>query len=72
MCHTLLPKKFFVLHSFYKHKVCACKGARWHSGKESACSCRRHRDAGSIPGVANGNSLQYSCLENSMEEPGGL
>ena len=23
------------------------------------------------PGVGNGNSLQYSCLENSME-PGGI
>ena len=37
-------------------------------------------DMGSIlesrrcPGVGNGNPLQYSCLENSMdrEEPGGL
>ena len=26
---------------------------------------------GSSPGVGNGNLLQYSCLENSME-PGGL
>ena len=37
------------------------------------------RDAGSIPwsgrppGEGNGNSLQYSCLENPWtEEPGGL
>ena len=37
------------------------------------------RDVGSIPGsgrspgVGNGKSLQYSCLENLMEEePGGL
>ena len=35
-------------------------------------------DAGSVPGLGrssgegNGNPLQYSCLENSMEEePGG-
>ena len=33
-------------------------------------------DAGSVlgsgkyPGRGNGNSLQYSCLENPMEEPG--
>ena len=28
---------------------------------------------GRFPGVGNGNSLQYSCLENAMEEePGGL
>ena len=37
------------------------------------------RDAGSIPGLGRspggeqGNSLQYSCLENPMDrEPGGL
>ena len=40
------------------------------SGKESACQCRRHRDAGLIPGSGRfrrgvcGNPLQYSCLEN--------
>ena len=36
------------------------------------------RDVGSIPGsgrspgVGNGNPLQYSYLENPIEEPGGL
>ena len=25
------------------------------------------RDTGSIPGVGNGNLLQYSCLGNSMD-----
>ena len=39
-------------------------------GKESACNAG---DPGSIPGLGrshgggNGNPLQYSCLENSME-----
>ena len=39
-------------------------------GKESACDAR---DLGSIPGSGrspgeeNGNSLQYFCLENSMD-----
>ena len=40
------------------------------SGKESACQCRRLRfDPGSerSPGEGNGNPLQYSCLENSMD-----
>ena len=43
------------------------------SDKEPACQCRRHRDAGSIPGSGrppkggNGNPLQYSCLENPMD-----
>ena len=43
---------------------------RWHSGEESTCNAG---DPGSIPGlerspgVRNGNPLQYSCLENSMD-----
>ena len=40
------------------------------SGKESTCQCGQFRDGGLIPGLGrslgerNGNSLQYSCLEN--------
>ena len=43
------------------------------SGKESTCQCRKHKRCGSIPGsgrslgVGNGNPLQYSCLEHSMD-----
>ena len=43
--------------------------------KELACNVG---DTGSIPGSGrspgegNGNPLQYSCLENSTEKPGGL
>ena len=43
------------------------------SGKESAANAGDARDVGSIPGsgrspgVRNGNSLQYSCLENSID-----
>ena len=46
---------------------------RWHRGKESACQgrrCRRHRfhpGLGRPPGEGNGNTLQYSCLENPMD-----
>ena len=46
---------------------------RWHSGKESACQCRRckrHRFdpwVGNIPGKENDNPLQYSCLESSKD-----
>ena len=42
----------------------------WFSDKESACSAG---DLGSIPGSerspgeGNGNPLEYSCLENSMD-----
>ena len=49
---------------------------RWLSGKEAPCSAG---DGGSIPGWGrfsrerNGNSLQYSCLENSKDRgTGGL
>jgi len=46
---------------------------RWLSGKESTCQCRRHRSLrfdpciGRSHGVGNGNTLMYSCLENSMD-----
>ena len=52
---------------------------RWCIGKEFTCQCRTHRRQGLIPGSrrsswgGNGNPLQYSCLENSMDkEPCGL
>ena len=45
----------------------------WHSGKESASNAGEARDSGLIsgwgrlPGVGNGNLLQYSCLKTSMD-----
>ena len=45
----------------------------WLSGKESACQFRRCQRCGidpwvwKIPGEGNGNTLQYSCLENPMD-----
>ena len=51
--------------------VCVCKDFLGGSvGKESACNTG---NPSSIPGLrrspreGNGNSLQYSCLENSMD-----
>ena len=47
---------------------------RWCIGKEFTCQCRTHRRQGLIPGSrrsswgGNGNPLQYSCLENSMDK----
>ena len=47
--------------------------ARWLSGKEPTCQCirckRREFDTWvrRSPGEGNGNPLQYSCLENSMD-----
>ena len=38
---------------------------------QSTCQSRRHKrclpESGRFPGVENGNSLQYSCLENSVD-----
>ena len=45
----------------------------WLSSKESACNAEATGDMGSItgsgrsPGGGQGNPLQYSCLENSMD-----
>ena len=47
--------------------------ATWPGNKESPCNAGDARDAcliprwGRSPGVGNGNPLQYSCLENSMD-----
>ena len=44
--------------------------SRWHSGKESACQCRKCGsipERGRPPGEGKGNPLQYSCLENLKE-----
>ena len=47
---------------------------KWCYGKESAWIAGDSRDVGSIlrsgrsPGEGNGNPLQYSCLENSMDK----
>ena len=40
------------------------------NGKESACNARDLgliSESGRSPGEENGNPLQYSCLENSMD-----
>ena len=45
----------------------------FHGGSEGKASAYSARDPGSIPGwgrssgEGNGNPLQYSCLENSMD-----
>ena len=53
-------------------------GKQLPRGSDGKASARNVGDPGSIPGLGrspgegNGNPLQYSCLENPMEEPGGL
>ena len=44
-------------------------------GKESACNAGDPSSipgSGRYPGEGISYPLQYSCLENSMDEPGGL
>ena len=62
------------LLNFYFIMNCSWLGLpKWHSGKESACQCRRHKKHGFDPGSGgslgkeNGNPFQNSCLENSMD-----
>ena len=42
----------------------------WASGKEPLANTRDTKDTGWIPGRGNGNTLQHSCLENSMGRGG--
>ena len=55
---------------FDRHHLLAREFPDGSDGKESACNAG---DLGSIPGLgrspgeANGNPLQYSCLENPMD-----
>ena len=60
-------------HADLYRSICVVRIPRGCPGKESARPCRNSKDASSIPGlrrspqVGNGNPLQYSCLENSMD-----
>ena len=53
---------------------CLLQLTRWLSGKESACTVEDAGDtgwdpgSGRSPGEGNGNTLQYSCLENHMDK----
>ena len=56
---------------FYNHTICI--RVMIVQGEESACNAGDARHTGSIHGLGrffgggNGNPLQYSCLENSMD-----
>ena len=72
---SLVQWKFTFLYVFWPYgflfmNCCLRASLLAQNGKESACNAR---DPGSIPGwgrspgEGNGNPLQYSCLENSMD-----
>ena len=50
--------------------------SRWYCDKESAANAEDAKDtdlipgSGRSPGIGNGNPLQCSCLENSMDRGG--
>ena len=58
----------------HSSKEMDCGASQSDSGKEYASNAGDVRDTDSIPGlgrspeVGNGNSLQYSCLENPMDK----
>ena len=68
----MIHKTREILYLTYYYKGYRFPGGS--DGKESTCSVG---DLGLIPrlgrspGQGNGNPLQYSCLENSMERGGG-
>ena len=50
----------------FKNKLCMCDS----NSKETACTARELGStpgSGRSPGRGNGNPLQHSCLENSMD-----
>ena len=64
-----LSGEFFTTSAIYKIGL-----PTWLSGQESNCHAGDAEDRGLIPGWGrspeeeNGNPLQYSCLENSMDK----
>ena len=78
-CHIYIKYNYMWYINIYNVTLCICiwinqSLPRWLSGKESTCNVG---DSGSIAGSErspeeeDGNTLQYSCLENPMdrEEP---
>ena len=65
-----LKNIFSGLSSLLNQRVGSPNGS---AGKESTCNAEDTGDSGSVPGSGrspgeeNGNPLQYSCLENSMD-----
>ena len=69
----MLSPSVVKIHSFLLNRYIFIDGLpQWLNGKKSACSAGDAGDTHSIPllgrylGEGNGNSLQYSCWEHSM------
>ena len=68
------PLSFWISFQFGSPWSAVSGLPRWHSGEESANAGDAHSVPGSgrSPGVGQGDPLRYSCLENHIEELGGL
>ena len=70
---TINFERFSSPRSIFRILLSRYQLPRWLSGKESAYNARESGDMGSIPVLGrsleeeNGNSLQHTCLENSMD-----
>ena len=71
--HKLILITFYISHSMLEHLVFMVIYLGFPGGSDGKASARNEGDLGSIPGSGrspgegNGNPLQYSCLENSMD-----
>ena len=68
-----LPGSLYQQRRLGGHSICYCLKMGLPGGSEGKASACSAEDLGSIPGLGrspgegNGNPLQYSCLENSMD-----
>ena len=77
MVYSLLQEGFLSEYSIFIGFVWASQVVLVVVVKNPSASVGGTRDLGLIPGlgrsgIGNGNSLQYSCLKNSTEEPDRL
>jgi len=79
--HYVLQKAGFLSNNYFLIKACTFSGLpRCHSGKESACQCRRHRRRGFDPRVGKIPLEQGMAAHSGIlawripwaEEPSGL
>ena len=73
--HAFKKKKIVNVYKYLTAAICEMLVLllglpQWLRGKESTCSAVATGETGLMPGSGggkHGNSLQYSCLENSMD-----
>ena len=70
-CDEVIVIIIIIKHLFFiSHYFKLCGYPYWLSGKESTCNAGDELlipGSGISPGEGNGNSVQYSCLENPRD-----